>query len=330
MDVSSIMRLTGAQCKEMCWFVFRGVSAVSVMGTFLVLVAVAFGRLVPTGQMIPVNLNDDIYVMDADRRLIANLTQSQMPERSPAMAPDGRQIIFSVDDGKDRNLYTTSLYGLQRANLTSALPNRFFAYPSWSPDGLQIAFTAEQPIGDLDIFLFTLADGAVRRLTNNPYGDNMPIWSPDGRHMVYVAASANDPADLWVLDTRCRDCPPQPLTTGNGIDFYPAWSPDGSSIAFISNRSGSYDLYILGTHCLDSGDCTMQNPLWLRIPDLTPVPLLWSDDGQQIIFQSIREGRVPDLYAVDADCYTAQDGCLPQQVTHFNRMLWAARWRWER
>lgn len=322
------MRLSGAQCKEMCWFVYRMITAVSAVGLFLVIGAAGFGRMIPTGQMIPLNLNDDIYLLDVNRRLIANLTQSVSPERSPSIAPDGSQIIFSVDEGFDLNLYTASLYGLNRANLTSTLPNLFFAYPAWSPDGTQIAFASEQPIGDLDIFLLSLGNGSVRRLTHNPYGDNMPAWSPNGNQIVYVAASPNDPADLFVLNTTCTDCDPQLLNAGAGIDFYPAWSPDNTRIAFISNRSGQYDLYILGTSCLETDSCVQQNPLWLQIPGLTPAPLLWSADGEQVIFQSGREGRLPDLYAVDANCYAATDGCITEQYTQFNRVLWASRWHW--
>jgi len=284
--------------------------------------------MIPTGQMIPLNLNDDIYLLDVNRRLIANLTQSTSPERSPSIAPDGSQIIFSVDEGFDLNLFTASLYGLNRANLTSTLPNLFFAYPAWSPDGTQIAFASEQPIGDLDIFLLRLGDGSVRRLTHNPYGDNMPAWSPDGTQIVYVAANPNDPADLLVLNTNCADCEPRLLNAGAGIDFYPAWSPDSTRIAFISNRSGQYDLYILGTACLETDSCAQQNPLWLQIPGLTPAPLLWSADGEQVIFQSGRGGRLPDLFAVDANCYAATEGCIAEQYTQLNRVLWASRWRW--
>lgn len=322
------MRLTGVQCKEMYWFLFKWVSATSVISTCLVIAAAAVGALTPTGQMIPLNINDDIYVLDADRRLVTNITQTRLPERSPSIAPDGNQIVFAVDNGSHLNLYATSINNRGTQNLTDALPNRFFAYPTWSPDGTQVAFAAEQPVGDLDIFLLNLADGTSRRLTNNPYGDNMPAWSPDGEHLVYVAAGATDPADLWVIDATCEDCSPQPLSVSGAIDFYPAWSPDGNQIAFISNRSGQYDLYIHSAHCLMTEDCIFQNPVWLRIPRLIPMPLLWSDDGKQIIFQSGLNGRLPDLYAVDADCVADPNGCTPEPLTQFNRILWAARWQW--
>src|SRR5437016_2002211 len=51
--------------------------------------------------------------------------------------------------------------------------------PTWSPDGKQIAFSA-QVGGVTDLFTYDLASGELQRLTDDPYADLEPAWSPDG------------------------------------------------------------------------------------------------------------------------------------------------------
>ncbi len=57
--------------------------------------------------------------------------------------------------------------------------------PSWSPDGRAIAFAALEG-GITDVYVFDIASGSLRRLTNDAYSDLQPEWSPDGREIVYV------------------------------------------------------------------------------------------------------------------------------------------------
>lgn len=295
-------------------------------GTFLLWLALLVGRFIPVGQIIPFDLSSDIYLLETNRRIQVNLTQSPMQERSASIAPNADEIVYTRDNGDSLDLYLVDWHFREQTNLTASYPNLFFNYPTWSPDGRQIAYVTEQPVGDLDIFVMDVANSRSRRMTNNRYGDNLPVWSPDGRYLVYVAANNTDTADLWVLDTICApDCSPRPITAQPGIDFYPSWSPDGKRIAFISNRGGDYDIYILSPQCiLQKTDCTLQNPIGLRINRISGAPLLWSTDGLRVIFRS-GAFLLPEVYEVDADCYAYVDGCQPEQITQLNHLPWARR-----
>jgi dipeptidyl aminopeptidase/acylaminoacyl peptidase len=57
--------------------------------------------------------------------------------------------------------------------------------PAWSPDGKRIAFSALKG-GVLDLFVYTLDSGGLQQLTNDPFADLDPEWSPDGRELVWV------------------------------------------------------------------------------------------------------------------------------------------------
>ena len=66
----------------------------------------------------------------------------------------------------------------------------------------------------------------VRRLTNHPFEDNAPAWSPDGRRIAFYSSRGNLPG-IFVMDVDGANL--KRLTVGD--HEYPTWSPDGTQIA---------------------------------------------------------------------------------------------------
>ena len=72
----------------------------------------------------------------------------------------------------------------------------------------------------------------------------------------------------------------------------PAWSPDGRQIAFVSDRDGNWEIYVM------NADGSSQTNLTNDLPDDTgPV---WSPDGRQIAFVFCRDGSY-EIYVMNAD-----------------------------
>jgi TolB protein len=96
----------------------------------------------------------------------------------------------------------------------------------------------------------------------------------------------------------------QPLTTNaTGADYSPAWSPDSSQIAFVSNRSGNPDIYVVDTSCIGNSDACDQAAVDITSSnqgdDVDPA---WRPDGEQLVFASVREGaKSTDLYLMDTN-----------------------------
>lgn len=101
--------------------------------------------------------------------------------------------------------------------------------PAVSPDGTQVAFSA---LGDL--WLHTIG-GEAARLTDDPWIEADPAWSPDGGRLAF-ASDRDGSLDLYVRDLGAGS---DRRVTEGAAAAMPAWSPDGSRIAFVGSAAGT-------------------------------------------------------------------------------------------
>ena len=140
--------------------------------------------------------------------------------------------------------------------------------PIISPDGSQIAFTA---LGDL--WLWNPDVNELRNLTDDPFAEQTPVWSPDGGRIAYIGDKSGAP-NLWVYDLN-QKLHSRIQITAPGISF-PSWSPDGRSIAAFTSVPGNPLAGQLVIANLQDGSVT---PVLQPTP---PQPISWSPDGTYV------------------------------------------------
>lgn len=119
--------------------------------------------------------------------------------------------------------------GSNRTRITTT-PLAQETWPSWSPDGLQIAYTSNELDAFQDVWVMDANGANPTRLTqNDEVFDAFPEWSPDGTRIAYTSdLQAID--DIWLMDPDGQN--PVRITTGPRIDERPDWSPDGLQLVF--------------------------------------------------------------------------------------------------
>jgi len=104
--------------------------------------------------------------------------------------------------------------------------------PKFSPDGTQIAFTAEYA-GNRDVYVIAAAGGEPRRLTYYPGPDRVIAWTPDGQKILFSSnrKSTNDPEQFFTLPVGGGFPTEVPLPMADEGSY----SPDGSQLAYVPN-----------------------------------------------------------------------------------------------
>src|SRR5271167_2787031 len=116
-----------------------------------------------------------------------------------------------------------------------------------------------------------------------------PDISPDGKLVTFSYLG-----DIWVVETIGGKA--RPVTMHRAHEINPVFSPDGHSIAFSSNRHGSYNVFVIP---VDSG-----KPRRLTFDSANDLVTGWSPDGKSVLFASTRSTDFPpgyELYTVPVE-----------------------------
>ena len=204
----------------------------------------------------------------------------------PRISPDGSRVLFSRPDAQtgNRDVWYMETSAGVATRLTTHQANDW--WPVWSPDGLSILFGTDREGGPLmATYRKTgLAPGAHESKLvefQGPQGSQAipQDWSLDGRWIALQSgAGSSADADVWILPTTGESRPFAFIST-RFAEHSPRFSPDGRWIAYVSNESGRYEVYVrpfLGAP--STLDTTI--PISTMGGDF----VVWQRDGRELFF----------------------------------------------
>jgi len=205
-----------------------------------------------------------IFVKGTESDQMTQLTSND-DDCCPVWSPEGRSIAFSRFADKGFAIYVVSadVGGEQKREAERKLSMKAATYVlssasaaerkldtsgvtpqhgelDWSPDGKSIAFS-----GDAAIFLLSLANSTVHRLTEPPplSQDWGPTFSPDGQRLLFVREHQVGLPDEILVTPATGGEASRILSEPGKIAGPPQWSFEGRSVIFASNRNGHPGLW---------------------------------------------------------------------------------------
>ena len=186
----------------------------------------------------------------------------ESPFLAPRLSPDGQRIAY-VNVGREWRVW---VYDLTRGTNTPLTVEGWATFPTWTPDGRRLLF-AWMKSGPPNLF-WQPYDGSSpmeRLTTTGDYVQMSGAWSPDGGTVAFTQDAGKD-NDILVLDVRSRQV--KPLLNSPANEQWPDISPDGRWIAYSSDESKRFEVYVrpfpgLGQKYQVSSEGGSE-PLWAR------------------------------------------------------------------
>ncbi len=192
------------------------------------------------------------------------------------LSPDESKVAYSSSLPGQASVAITVLDLLRGTRERLAAELKYSMVPVFSPDGKRIAFSSN-PTGFFNPYI---TDGSYREklVTDMKLAGGYPTdWSPDGKNLLYWANE-----DLWIVPVDGKE-KPYTIAKTPFEERAGAFSPDGKWVAYSSNESGRYEIYLTAFPTADGKRYAVSSqggasPAWRR-------------DGKEIYFVS-GDGRL--------------------------------------
>ena len=209
-----------------------------------------------------------------------------------------REIIVShADESNTLQLYRIKEDGSSRRKITNSKHDSMM--PAWSPDGNKVVFVRHGSDG-MNLWISDPNGIGAEAITHSE-GNVFPCWLPDSKHIVWTQMTpGKNPCEesrLLLMDTDSKQYRPlfsdsEQLRFSNSMGVV---SPDGRQVAFVSNRSGKFRIWL--SNFDGSGSKPISPTPWdddatHRLPIEQKVPH-WSPDGKWIAhWEGVQENHV--------------------------------------
>ena len=222
-----------------------------------------------------------IYLAEVKNRELRRITKSSVgvEEWGPRFSDDGKLLLFvrTHPIGAPDEVWTVAL-DQGREHLIFSEPGKIVSPPQWSFDGQAIIFSSNRT-GHPALWRISL-DSPDKAMEVAEAGS--PAWDPAvsrrGYHLAYERLMRT--LSIWQMDLTSADKLPSLLvssTSNTDQGPGPQFSPDGSKLAYMSDRSGTMEIWI--------SNRDGSNPYQLSAVGGAGTPR-WSPDGQFVVFDT--------------------------------------------
>ena len=228
---------------------------------------------------------DAIYIVNVKNSKIKKYTLKMDGVFTTAWSPDGNRIAFIGNKDGQSDLY---VYDLSTKKLTQLTSDVFTDdHPSWSADGKRIAFVSDRKdyvddsqipddfkisefdYAKRDIYIIDVDSKKIERITNTPWEEANPIFSPDGNKIAFTS-DKNGIFNIYFHDLEMGyEYPITNVITGI---FQINWDKNANKLVYTTFYKAGYDIYIL-SNPLDLQPIELKNTIFAKEMQSDSIPM---------------------------------------------------------
>ena len=223
-------------------------------------------------------ISDYLYIVDLDDTATFQFPVFIDGGIDPHFSPDGKSIIYRSERDQYNAVYIMDIEsGLQFAISDGSLST----HAEFSRDGNKVVYSSSET-KNFDLVILNLNDtteDAQQPIVASKDAELYGTFSPDGLKIAFASFDINYRGTLKVCDDKGKNI--KVISLG-GSSYNPKFSPNGKYLAYISNKTGNFEIYI----CSSDGAETKQ----LTSKKGNTVEFEWLPDSKRIVFDSQGDG----------------------------------------
>lgn len=240
----------------------------------------------PDGTTVAFAYMGRIWTIPIEGGVAQQATSGPGYHSQPSWSPDGRSIAYAADVDLNFDIFVLDRQSGESRRVTSdpALDLR----PRWSPDGSRILFTTGRA-GNFDLWVHDVASDAAGPLIADPSYDMAGDWVGDD--VVFMSkrgAAALGSGSLWRWDAETEEVELL-IRIETNYQAAPVVAPHGGTVAYVTDASGTNDLYVVPSRLDPSG---IQPIRLTHTTDTDEYFPSWSPDGERLVYA--KNGGTPN------------------------------------
>jgi Tol biopolymer transport system component len=272
-----IMDSNGDQVKEVC---FKDLDCYSP-------------RFSPDGRKIvfcATNVvSDFIYMVDLDDSSTFTFPKFVDGGNDPVFSPDGKYLLYRSEKNDNNAIYILDIAEDKSFPISDG---SLSTHAEFSPDGNRIIYSSSLN-GNFDLVVLDLndtTDNAQKIIADSKDAELYGTFSPNGKMVAYSAFNIYYKGTVHVCDADGKNN--ISISKGMGSSYNPKFAPDGSKLAFVSDKTGNFEIYVCGTDGSNLRRLTSKKGNTIEFD--------WSSDSRKIVFESVNES-VSSINVIDID-----------------------------
>ena len=218
-------------------------------------------------------------------------------------SPDGQRLALDVRKSSERDVWIYE-WGRDTMSRLTFEPGDD-AGPVWTPDGQRIAFASTRADKATENLYWQRADGTgeAERLTESKNQQLPTSWHPSGKFLAFSERGPQTSSDIMILKVEgdatsgWKPGKPTVFLSSPFVEVEAAFSPDGRWLAYQSNESGRFEVYVRpspgpgGKWQVSTGSGTYAT---------------WSRNRKELFYRTLEGTLMVTPYAVEADSFRAE------------------------